>query len=254
MKLHKILLVFAIPLLVLIGCANPELSIKTPSLTTSDDGIATIKGKTNPNGTVNLTYDKVGFGDEDDIIELETQGDENGNFEFDVDWQTTYYLQSKINGKTSEEKTVTVEHPKEEKQTTGRTHYDSILSEAIEAKEKREEKELEDNKKDIEQEEHEKNIPREHENALRSAENYLNIAGLSKEGLFEQLISYDEFPEEAARYAVENINTDWDNNALRSAENYLDVAGLSDQKLYDQLIEYDGFTEEQAQYAIDNLD
>lgn len=100
-------------------------------------------------------------------------------------------------------------------------------------------------------------IPREHKNALRSAENYLRMMPFSKAGLFEQLTSSygDDYPEEAAQYAVDNVETDWNANALKAAENYLDMMPMSDSELYDQLIsEYgDKYTQEQAQYAIDNL-
>lgn len=79
----------------------------------------------------------------------------------------------------------------------------------------------------------------------------------SKVGLFEQLTSSygDDYPEEAAQYAVDNVETDWNANALKAAENYLDLIPMSDSELYDQLVsEYgDKYTPEQAQYAIDNL-
>lgn len=101
-------------------------------------------------------------------------------------------------------------------------------------------------------------VSREHRNALRSAENYLRMMPFSKAGLFEQLTSSygDDYPEEAAQYAVDNVDTDWNANALKAAENYLDLMPMSDSELYDQLVsEYgDKYTPEQAQYAIDNLD
>ena len=100
-------------------------------------------------------------------------------------------------------------------------------------------------------------IPREHRNALRAAENYLLLMPFSKAGLFEQLTSSygDDYPEEAAQYAVDNVETDWNANALKAAENYLDLMPMFDSELYDQLVsEYgDKYTPEQAQYAIDNL-
>lgn len=100
-------------------------------------------------------------------------------------------------------------------------------------------------------------IPREHRNALRAAENYLLLMPFSKVGLFEQLTSSygDDYPEEAAQYAVDNVETDWNANALKAAENYLDLMPMSDSELYDQLVsEYgDKYNPEQAQYAIDNL-
>ncbi|WP_394262699.1 Ltp family lipoprotein, partial [Trueperella sp.] len=63
------------------------------------------------------------------------------------------------------------------------------------------------------------------------------------------------FSTEAADYALENVDVDWNEQALKAAEEYRDVYDVEGDELYDMLIsEYDGkFTEEQAQYAMDNL-
>lgn len=94
-------------------------------------------------------------------------------------------------------------------------------------------------------------VSREFKNALRSAENYLSLMNFSKEGLFEQLI-FENYPEDAANYAVESVNTDWYENALGSALTYLELISFSDQGLYDQLI-FEGYTSKEAQFALDNL-
>ena len=101
-------------------------------------------------------------------------------------------------------------------------------------------------------------VPREHKNALRAAGNYISLMAFSESGLYEQLTSEygDGYPAEAAQYAIDNIEVDYNEQALKSAENYLDIMPMSDAELLNQLTsEYgDGFTQEQAQYAIDNLD
>lgn len=94
-------------------------------------------------------------------------------------------------------------------------------------------------------------VPREHESALDNAYSYLDYTSFSKSGLYDQLI-YEGYPEDAAQYAIDNVNTDWNENALQTAINYLEYTSFSDQGLYDQLI-YEGYTNEQAQYAMDNL-
>lgn len=105
--------------------------------------------------------------------------------------------------------------------------------------------------------ESEDNVSREYKNALKSAENYLSMMGFSEKGLFDQLTSEygDQFPDDAAQYAIDNVEVDYNQQALKVAENYLELMPMSDNELFDQLIsEYgDNFTEEQAQYAIDNL-
>lgn len=102
------------------------------------------------------------------------------------------------------------------------------------------------------------NVPREHRNALKSAQNYLDFMPFSEKGLFEQLTSEygDQYPEEAAQYAIENVEVDYNEQALKAAENYQELIPMSDKELFDQLTsEYgDQYTEEQAKYAIDHLD
>ncbi|UOE93107.1 Ltp family lipoprotein [Alkalihalobacillus sp. LMS39] len=100
-------------------------------------------------------------------------------------------------------------------------------------------------------------VPREYQNALRAAENYISFMPFSEKGLFEQLTSEygDKYPEEAAQYAIENIEVDYNEQALKSAISYLEMMPMSDQELLEQLTSEYGeqFTNEQAQYAIDNL-
>lgn len=100
-------------------------------------------------------------------------------------------------------------------------------------------------------------VPREYRNALRSAQNYVDIMPFSEQGLFDQLTSEhgDQYPAEAAQYAIENVKVDYNKEALEAAKNYLAIMPMSDQELFNQLTSEHGdkYTEEQAQYAIDNL-
>lgn len=95
-------------------------------------------------------------------------------------------------------------------------------------------------------------ITREQRNALSTANDYLDYSGFSSSRLREQL-EYEEFPQDAIDYAMDNIIVDWKEQAHRSAESYDEYASMSDSRLYDQLI-YEGFSDEEAQYAIDNLE
>ena len=100
-------------------------------------------------------------------------------------------------------------------------------------------------------------VPREYRMALRAAEDYLNTMPFSKEGLYKQLTSEygSKFPAEAARYAVDNVKTDWNKNALQAAKDYLKVMPMSNAALHDQLTSQAGdqYTKEQADYAISHL-
>ena len=71
----------------------------------------------------------------------------------------------------------------------------------------------------------------------RSAENYLQFMGFSRQGLIDQLSSEygDQFAVDDATVAVDSLWIDWNAQAVKSAENYLEVMGFSCQGLIDQL-------------------
>lgn len=66
------------------------------------------------------------------------------------------------------------------------------------------------------QEESEPEVPKEYENALIQAENYSDTLHMSKQGIYDQLVSEygGQFSPEAAQYAIDNIDADWNANAL----------------------------------------
>jgi len=96
------------------------------------------------------------------------------------------------------------------------------------------------------------------QNAIRSAQSYLDFTAFSRAGLFEQLTSeYGEGFEAAdAEFAIAHLEqnglVDWNAEAAESAQSYLDFTSFSRQGLYDQLTSEYGeqFTPEQAQYAL----
>lgn len=95
-------------------------------------------------------------------------------------------------------------------------------------------------------------------NALKSAESYSKTMHMSKARIYKQLTSeYGEnFTSEAAQYAIDHIQADWNANALATAKTYQTTMHMSKQRIYQQLISSYGeeFTKEEAQYAIDHLD
>jgi len=101
------------------------------------------------------------------------------------------------------------------------------------------------------------NVPKEYQSALKKADSYANDMHMSKAGLYDQLISEygEDFTEEAAQYAIDNVKTDWKENALKKAISYQDNMSMSPNSIYDQLISEHGekFTEEESRYAIENL-
>ena len=104
----------------------------------------------------------------------------------------------------------------------------------------------------------EDDVPTEYKSALKQAKTYSDVMNMSKAGIYDQLTSEygGQFTEEAAQYAIDNVQADWKENALKSAETYQETMSMSPAAIYDQLVsQYGGqFTEEEAQYAIDNLE
>ena len=101
-------------------------------------------------------------------------------------------------------------------------------------------------------------IPSEYKSALKKAESYSELMHMSKAAIYEQLVSEygEQFTEEAAQYAMDNLEADWNANALAKAKTYRDTMDMSPAAIYDQLVSEYGeqFTPDQAQYAIDHLD
>jgi len=74
-------------------------------------------------------------------------------------------------------------------------------------------------------------------NAVRSAEQYLNMSGFSRDGLIQQLSSDagEGFSVSDATAAVDSLSVDWNENAAKSAKAYLDMSGFSCKGLIEQL-------------------
>ena len=103
-----------------------------------------------------------------------------------------------------------------------------------------------------------KKIPTEYISAVRTAQSYSDNMYMSKQGIYDQLTSDygGKFSKEAAKYAIEHIDADWNYNALQTAKTYQDQMAMSPAAIHDQLTSsYGGkFTKKQADYAIAHLD
>ena len=104
----------------------------------------------------------------------------------------------------------------------------------------------------------EDNVSKEFKNALSKAETYSTIMHISKQAIYDQLTSEygEQFEADAAQYAIDNLNADFNAKALAKADNYSSTIHMSKKGIYDQLVSEYGeqFTPEEAQYAVDNLD
>lgn len=103
----------------------------------------------------------------------------------------------------------------------------------------------------------EPDVPVEYKSALKQAETYSDVMHMSKQGIYDQLVSEygGQFSAEAAQYAVDNLQADYNANALEQAKQYQETMAMSPEAIRDQLTsEYGGkFTQEEADYAIANL-
>ena len=101
-------------------------------------------------------------------------------------------------------------------------------------------------------------VPQEYQNALSKAYDYSDIMYMSKAGIYDQLTSeYGEgFPDDAAQYAIDNIDADWNYQAIQNSKIYDEEIAMSKDAVYNQIkTEYgEKFTKEQAQYAVDHLE
>lgn len=91
--------------------------------------------------------------------------------------------------------------------------------------------------------------------AIATAQDYLDFQAFSRLGLIDQLSSEygDAFPKKDAEFAVDSLDVDWNEQAAKAAQEYLDYDSFSRQGLIDQLSSKygDQFTVEQATYGVD---
>lgn len=91
------------------------------------------------------------------------------------------------------------------------------------------------------------------QNAAKSAEQYLNMSGFSRNGLIRQLSSDagEGYNKQDATIAVDSLDVDWNEQAARSAKQYLSMTAFSCNGLIKQLSSSAGeqFTVDQARYG-----
>lgn len=100
-------------------------------------------------------------------------------------------------------------------------------------------------------------IPAEYKSALNKATAYANTMNMSKQGVYDQLVSeyWEKFSPAAAQYAIDNVKANWNANALIKAKTYQNTMNMSPSAIHDQLTSNYGekFTQAEADYAIQHL-
>lgn len=102
-------------------------------------------------------------------------------------------------------------------------------------------------------------VPLEYTDALNQAAAHLADTPTSKQAEYNYLISENGgyYSPEAAQYAVDNVDADWQQNAVDLARMYRDDQGFDADLIYQMLTAPDfalgGFTDAQAQYALETM-
>jgi len=100
-------------------------------------------------------------------------------------------------------------------------------------------------------------VSAEYKSALAKATSYSEMMQMSKAGVYDQLTSEygEQFSPEAAQYAIDNVQADWNANALAKGKSYQSEMSMSPAAIHDQLTSEYGekFTAAEADYAILHL-
>jgi len=89
------------------------------------------------------------------------------------------------------------------------------------------------------------------EQAIESAESYLDSGDFSKKGLINQL-KFEQFTTKEATSAVDHIEVNWTAEADASAAHYLETGSFSHATLMNQLL-FEGYTKAQAAHGVKSV-
>ncbi|MDT0111952.1 Ltp family lipoprotein [Listeria booriae] len=236
------------------------LALDKTEVSTDIDGFFTISGQATPNALVSI---------EDDLI----QADDKGHFEIkhslnpDID---KYDVMVSKDGWASRNGYVTVTASKEylakqkadeaaKKIEDEKRAKENALAAEKAAKEEAARKAEEERiaQKEAAAEKERQRLGAEGESAIIKAEAYGMTMNMSRAGIYDQLTSEygEKFSEDAAQYALNNIEIDYKANALAKAKDYQAMMAMSPEAIRDQLTSEYGekFTSEEADYAIQHL-
>lgn len=171
--------------------------------------------------------------------------------------ENTIVVSASLAGHQSAEDTITVtrHHTQAEleaiaqanKEREAREKAKQEQAERVEREHKEVEERAERKHKEVE------NATLSQQNALKSAEQYLETSAFSEAGLIEQLSSEagSKYPHADAVWAVEHLEVNWNEQAVKAAKQYLSTSSFSCQGLIEQLDSEAGskFTVAQAEYA-----
>lgn len=101
------------------------------------------------------------------------------------------------------------------------------------------------------------NATPEQSSALTKAQSYSEMMHMSRQGIYDQLTSEygEKFSPDAANWALDHLDADYNANALAKAKDYQSTMAMSPEAIRDQLTSQYGekFTPDEANYAIEHL-
>lgn len=100
------------------------------------------------------------------------------------------------------------------------------------------------------------NATPEQSSALTKARSYSTMMHMSRQGIYDQLTSEygEKFSPDAANWALDHLDADYNANALAKAKDYQSTMAMSPEAIRDQLTSQYGekFTPDEADYAIEH--
>ena len=99
-------------------------------------------------------------------------------------------------------------------------------------------------------------VPEEYAEALERGQSYLSNTPMSRTRLFHQLTSThgEGLSDRAAMYALEHIDTDWQENTVKASQSIRDLFDITGDELFEELTHgAERMTDEEAIYAMEQI-
>ncbi|EHY0679268.1 DUF4969 domain-containing protein [Listeria monocytogenes] len=226
-----------------------DFTVENSTISSDENGKAVIKGTVDPKAKLivngeELTKDSKGAFIYDVI--LENKLDHSKEITFSASkkgYEDKSYIVTVLN------KTKEYQEKVAKEEAAKKAEDEKKAKEAKAAAEKAEKEEAAQKEKE--------RLGAEGESALSQAESYSEMMHMSKAGIYDQLTSEygGQFSKEAAQYAVNHLEADYNLNALAQAREYQETMSMSPEAIRDQLTsDYGGqFTQSEANYAVQHL-
>ncbi|TYU05032.1 DUF4969 domain-containing protein [Listeria monocytogenes] len=241
-----------------------DFTVENSTISSDENGKAVIKGTVDPKAKLivngeELTKDSKGAFIYDVI--LENKLDHSKEITFSASkkgYEDKSYIVTVLNKTKEYQEKVAKEEAAKKAEDEKKAKEAKAAAEKAEKEEAaRKAKEQEEARKNEAEQKEKERLGAEGESALSQAESYSEMMHMSKAGIYDQLTSEygGQFSKEAAQYAVNHLEADYNLNALAQAREYQETMSMSPEAIRDQLTsDYGGqFTQSEANYAVQHL-